>query len=96
MDTKDKIILNLDGKNREIVLDKLSEELSINALYSGSISLGDENEKSSYYFSLVNSEELCYVLNKAKQNANEVQIEVRSHAKDTEGIQPESFEKPNL
>ena len=96
MDTKDKIMLNLDGRNREIVLDKLSEELSINALYSGSISRGDENEKSSYYFSLVNSEELCYVLNEVKEHLDEVKIEVRSYAKGTSRIQQEGFKGPDL
>ena len=96
MGIEDRIFFNLDGKATEVKLSNLASFLPVDALFTGSIMYDEESHHASYYFSNVNSEELCYVLNKAKQNANEVQIEVRSHAKDTEGIQPESFEKPNL
>ena len=90
MDTKNKIIFNLNGKKKEVSIDRLEEVLSVNSLYTGSIAYNDES--SSYYFSLVNSEELCYVLNELKTHLSEVKIEVRSHAKDTKEIQRKGFE----
>ena len=90
MDTKDKIVFNLNGLAKEVQINDLATVLSIDSLYSGSISYNDES--SSYYFSLVNSEELCYVLNEIKKHLNEVKIEVRSYAKDTKGIQRKGFE----
>ena len=96
MDTKNKITLKLNGSSMLTSIDKLSEELSIDSLYTGSISYSENSERSSYYFSLVNSEELCYVLNEVKEHLEEVKIEVRSYAKDTKGIQQESFEGCDL
>ena len=87
-------MLKLDGESSEISIEKLSEELSIDSLYTGSISY--KNDSSSYYFSLVNREELCYVLNKVREHLDEVKIEVRSYAKDTRGIQQEGFKGPDL
>ena len=96
MVTKNKIMLNLNGSSKEISIEKLREEFSIDSLYSGSISYNEDSERSSYYFSLVNSEELCYVLNKVKEHLGEVKIEVRSYAKDARGIQQEGFKGPDL
>ena len=94
MVTKDKIYFSIDGNKKEVLIDNLLKELSIDALYTGSILYKDES--SSYYFSLVNSEELCYVLNEVKEHLDEVKIEVRSYAKNTKRIQQESFENNDL
>tara|TARA_B100000214_G_C23559674_1_gene442241 strand:- start:170 stop:454 length:285 start_codon:yes stop_codon:yes gene_type:complete len=89
-----KIILNLNGKRKEVSIDNIRNELSVDLLYTGSISYEKDRERSSYYFNLVNSEELYYVLDEAKKHLDEVKIEVRSYDRNTEGVQQEDF-RPN-
>lgn len=83
-------MFKLNGTCKEVSIENLPKELSIDALYTGSIAYNDDS--SSYYFSLVNSQELCYVLNEVKKHLSEVKIEVRSYAKDTKEIQRKGFE----
>ena len=82
---------SLNGVVSDATTEKLIKKISEDLKLSGSIEYSKSNEKSTYFFNLVNSESIISILEELGSEMQEVKIEIQTHDGTTKQVQQQSF-----
>jgi hypothetical protein len=87
---------SLNGIVSDTTTEKLIKKISDDEKLSGSIEYSRSDERSTYFFNLVNSESIISILKELSSEMQEVKIEIQTYDGTTKQVQQKSFENHDL